>query len=55
LTYIKELVKMVDKKEKVLRTKTISIVKVLWHNHGVKKALWEAEHDMCSHYPHLFE
>jgi hypothetical protein len=29
LTYIKELVKIVDKKEQMLRTKTISIVKVL--------------------------
>jgi hypothetical protein len=31
--------KIVDKKEQVLRTKTIPIVKVLWHNHEVEKAL----------------
>jgi hypothetical protein len=30
LTYIKEPVKIVDKKEQVLRMKTIPIVKVLW-------------------------
>jgi hypothetical protein len=38
LTYVEEPVKIVDKKEQVLRTKTIPIVKVLWRNHGVKEA-----------------
>jgi hypothetical protein len=55
LTYIEEPVKIVDKKDQVLRTKMIPIVQVLWHNHGVKEASWEAEHDMQSRYPHLFE
>jgi hypothetical protein len=55
LTYVEEPVKIVDKKEQVLHTKTIPIVKVLWHNHGVEEASWEAEHDMWSRYPHLFE
>jgi hypothetical protein len=48
-------VKIVDKKEQVLRTKMIPIVKVLWRNYGVNEASWEVEHDMQSHYPHLFE
>jgi hypothetical protein len=43
LTYMEEPVKIVDKKEQVLRTKTISIVKVLWRNHGVEEASWEAD------------
>jgi hypothetical protein len=55
LTYMEEPVKIVDNKEHVLRAKTIPIVKVLWRNNGVEEALWEAEHDMWSHYPHLFE
>jgi hypothetical protein len=55
LTYVEEPVRIVDKKEKVLRTKTIPIVKVLWRNHGVEEASWEAEHDMWSLYPHLVE
>ena len=55
LTYVEELVKIVDKKDQVLRTKTIPIVKVLWRNHGVEEASWEAEHNMQSRYPHLFE
>jgi hypothetical protein len=52
---VEEPIKIVDKKEQVLRTKTIPIVKVLWRNHGVEKASWEAEHDMWSRDPHLFE
>jgi hypothetical protein len=52
---VEESIKIVDKKEQVLRTKTIPIVKVLWHNHRVKEASWEAEHDMWSRYPQLFE
>jgi hypothetical protein len=55
LTYVEEPMKIVDKKEQVLRTKTIPIVKVLWRNHGVEEALWEAENDMRSRYPHLIE
>jgi hypothetical protein len=55
LTYVEEPVKIMDKKEQVLRTKTIPIVKVLWHNHGMEEASWKAEHDMRSRYPHLFE
>ena len=39
LTYVEEQVKIMDKKEQVLRTKTIPIVKILWHNHGVEEAL----------------
>ena len=55
MTYVEEPIKIVDKKEQVLQTKTILIVKVLWRNHGVEKALGEAEQDIRSRYPHLFE
>jgi hypothetical protein len=55
LTYVEEPVKIMDKKEQVLRTKMIPIVKVLWRNHGVEEASWEVENDMRSRYPHLFE
>ena len=55
LTYVEKPVKIVDKKDQVLRIKMIPIVKVLWHNHGVEEASWEAEQDMRNQYPHLFE
>jgi hypothetical protein len=38
LTYVEEPMKIVDKKEQVLRTKMIPIVKVLWRNHVVEEA-----------------
>ena len=41
-----EPVKIMDWKEKVLRTKTIPIVKVLWRNHKDGERSWKAEHDM---------
>jgi hypothetical protein len=55
LTYVEEPVRIMNKKEQVLRTKMIPIVKVLWRNHGVEEASWEAKHNMRSRYPHLFE
>jgi hypothetical protein len=55
LTYVEEPLKIVDKKEQMLCTKTIPIVKVLWWNHGVQEASCEVEQDMQSCYPHLFE
>ena len=55
LTYVEEPVKIVDNKKQVLCTKMIPFVKILWHNHGVEEASWEAKHDMRSRYPHLFE
>ena len=55
LTYVGELVKIVDKKEQLQRTKMIPIVKVLWHNYEVEEASWEIELKMRSRYPYLFE
>jgi hypothetical protein len=55
LTYVEKPVKIVDKKEQVLCTKMIPIIKVLWCNHGVEEVSWEAEHVMQSRYSYLFE
>jgi hypothetical protein len=38
LSNVEEPVKIMDKKEQLLCTKTILIFKVLWHNHGVEEA-----------------
>lgn len=37
-----------------LRTMDVTLVKVLWKNHMIEKATWEAEEDMNSKYPFLF-
>ncbi|XP_075633421.1 uncharacterized protein LOC142605880 [Castanea sativa] len=41
LSYEEFLVEILDRKEQVLRNRTISWVKVLWKNHSVKEASWE--------------
>ncbi|KAM6593248.1 hypothetical protein CsatA_000951 [Cannabis sativa] len=54
LSYDEQPVQILDKKEKVLRTKTISLVKVLWRNSKVEEATWELEADMRAQHPELF-
>ena len=54
LTYEEQPVQILDKKEKTLRNKVITLVKVLWRNHKVEEATWEREDDMRKKYPHLF-
>ena len=54
LTYNEEPVTILDWKDKVLRNKTVRLVKVLWRNHSVEEATWEIEDRMRDMYPHLF-
>ena len=54
LSYEEQPVKVLDRKDKVLRNKTISLVKVLWRNSKVEEATWELESDMRSQHPELF-
>ncbi|KAM6545998.1 hypothetical protein CsatB_026734 [Cannabis sativa] len=54
LSYDEQPVQILDRKEKVLRTKTISLVKVLWRNSKVEEATWELEFDMKTQHPELF-
>ena len=46
LTYEEKPVKILDRKDKVLRNKAIPLVKVLWRNEVVEEATWETEADM---------
>ena len=54
LSYEEVPVEILDRKVKRLRNKEIATVKVLWRNHLVEVAMWEAEVEMRSRYPHLF-
>ncbi|XP_059668813.1 uncharacterized protein LOC132313892 [Cornus florida] len=54
VTYEERPVQNLDKRDKVLRGKTIPLVKVLWRHHGVEKATWELEQEVRSKYPDLF-
>ena len=53
LSYEEVFVEIFDRQVKRLRNKEIATVKVLWRNHLVKGATWEAEADLRSSYPHL--
>lgn len=55
LTTRERAVRILDKKEKVLRNKTVPLVLVVWEHHGKEAATWEREADMRMEYPQLFE
>lgn len=55
MTYVEYLVEILDRKEQVLRTKTIPMVKVLWCSHTVEEALWQNKEEMENEYPYLFD
>ncbi|KAA3473747.1 Retrotransposable element Tf2 protein type 1 [Gossypium australe] len=54
LTMEEEPVQILDRDVKVLRRKSVPLVKVLWQNHGVEEATWEPEDMMRQQYPQLF-
>ena len=54
LTYEEEPVQILNRREQVLRNKTIPLVKVLWRSHTIEEATWEPEAQMLHQYPHLF-
>ncbi|KAL3746177.1 hypothetical protein ACJRO7_015170 [Eucalyptus globulus] len=54
VSYEERPIQIVDRKEQVLRTKTIPLVKVVWQHHGTEGATWESEDAMKEKYPYLF-
>ena len=46
---------ILDRRDQVLRCKTVRLVKVLWQHRGVEEATWEHEDTMRATYPFLFE
>ncbi|KAA3490754.1 DNA/RNA polymerases superfamily protein [Gossypium australe] len=54
LSFEEEPVQILDQDVKVLRRKSVPLVKVLWRNHGTEEATWEPEDVMRQQYPHLF-
>ncbi|KAA0059961.1 pol protein [Cucumis melo var. makuwa] len=55
LSYEEQPVEILVREVKKLRNREISLVKVLWRNHGVEEATWEREEDMRAQYLELFE
>ncbi|KAA0051192.1 DNA/RNA polymerases superfamily protein [Cucumis melo var. makuwa] len=55
LSYEEQPIEILAREVKMLHNREISLVKVLWRNHGVEEATWEREEDMRVQYPELFE
>ncbi|XP_016749007.1 uncharacterized protein [Gossypium hirsutum] len=55
LTFEEEPIQIIGRDVKVLRRKSIPLVKVLWCNHKVEEATWEPEEAMRCQHPQLFE
>ena len=53
-TFEEGLVCIVDSHDRVLRRKTVRLVRVLWQHCGVEESTWEREDTMRATYPFLF-
>ena len=47
-------VRLMDREERVLRSRSIPFVKVAWNHHSDEDATWEREDRMRELHPHLF-
>ncbi|KAG6521169.1 hypothetical protein ZIOFF_018235 [Zingiber officinale] len=54
ITYEEVPVRILNRKERQLRNKTIRLVKVGWQHHSDEEATWELEDTIRARYPHLF-
>ena len=54
LSYEEQPICILDRKEQILRNKTIPLIKVLWRHHSSEEATWELEEAIRKDYPHLF-
>ena len=52
--YEERPVRVLDRRDQVLRGKTSLLVKVLLKHHGVEETTWERELEVCEKYPDLF-
>ncbi|XP_042467297.1 uncharacterized protein LOC122050461 [Zingiber officinale] len=53
ITYEEVPVRILDRKERQLRNKTIRLVKVGWQHHSDEEATWELEDTIRARYPHV--
>ena len=53
-TFEEGLVFIFYSRDKVLRRKTVRLVRVLWRHYGVEESTWECEDTMRATYPFLF-
>ncbi|GJR20793.1 hypothetical protein Tco_0969320 [Tanacetum coccineum] len=54
LSFVEQPETILDRQERVMRTKSIPLVKVLLKNHPEREETWENEEVMRADYPHFF-
>lgn len=54
LSYVMNLVRILDSKAHKLRYQVISLVKVFWSQHDESNSSWEKDDDLCHDYPFIF-
>ena len=55
LSYVEEPIRIVDHKIKKLQNREISMVKVVWKNHGIEEATWETVEKTKKSSPQIFD
>ncbi|PKA56317.1 hypothetical protein AXF42_Ash011247 [Apostasia shenzhenica] len=55
MSYIEKPIGILDRKDQVLRNRTIPLVKILWQHHTSEEATWEREDEVRNNYPELFD
>ncbi|XP_073272574.1 uncharacterized protein [Primulina huaijiensis] len=55
LSYTEYPICILDRKDKALRNKVISLVRVQWSRHVVEESTWETKEKMIGSYPYLFD
>ena len=55
VTFEEKPVRILDRREKHLRGKTIPLVRVLWRHQGIEESTWEREDAMRANHPQLFD
>ena len=55
VSYEEMPINILERKEKILRNRSIPLVKVQWQRHSSEEATWELEEEMRRLYPSLFE
>ncbi|KAL4311106.1 hypothetical protein GQ457_01G013960 [Hibiscus cannabinus] len=54
LSYDEEPIEILAPDSKILRDRTIELVRVMWRHRGVEEAIWERKDDIREQHPYLF-
>ena len=54
VSYILQPARILDRRDQILRNRSIPLVRVLWKHHATEESTWEREDAMRANYPELF-